>query len=56
MNFECPECNSLNTERVSYERYEDVYEEYHICNDCPASWTVEYGDPIIKDIRLNRRE
>jgi len=45
----CPECDSLDTERVHVEWHMDMVETVRICGDCPVQYTVSYGDPIVVD-------
>ena len=46
----CPECNSHDTEHVHTEVMTDAIERVRVCNDCPAQFTVSYGDPVRTDI------
>jgi len=45
---ECPECGGWDTERVHVEWMSDRVEETRICNDCPAQYTISYGDPLVE--------
>lgn len=42
----CPECGSLNTERVHVEWFAHTVEEVRICNECPTQYTNEFGDAM----------
>jgi len=48
----CPECGSYDIEVVHTEWFTDYVERTKICNDCPAEFTVSYGDPQIIDVTM----
>jgi protein-arginine kinase activator protein McsA len=49
----CPNCESLTVEVVHTEWYTDAVERVKICEDCPAQWTVVYGNPFVKDVEIH---
>lgn len=48
----CPECGSIDSRHVHTEITTDTVERVHVCEDCPAEWTVEYGDPLVTEVVL----
>lgn len=45
MRSECPECGSIDTDRVHIEWFTDGVEEVRICNSCPAQYANEFYHP-----------
>lgn len=47
----CPECGSIETRVVHTEQDPDRIVHVRTCKDCPTSFDVEYGDPLISNVR-----
>lgn len=46
----CPECNSIEIERVFHDEQMDVIRDTYICNECPTEFIVEWGRPEVIDV------
>lgn len=47
----CPECDSSKSKVIHTEWHTDYVERVRLCNDCPAEWVVNYGNPEVMDVR-----
>ena len=48
----CPECDTYDREVVYTEWYAGYVERVRICEECPAQYTVNYGNPYIENVEL----
>lgn len=50
---DCPECGCPFTETVHVSWSADEVQRVMVCDDCPTEWTIEYADPLVKDVRTD---
>ena len=46
----CPNCESIDTELQWTDNETDAVVHVRTCNDCPTEYTVEFGDPIYREV------